>query len=77
VRAQAGIRLLRDEPTHLISGMLVDHVPEWPQEDIAIATKAMCISLFSRRVDGNSLRGHRKTGQRWSLQNRPTKVAWD
>ena len=23
------------------------------------------------------LRGHRKTGQRWSLQNRPTEVAWD
>ena len=39
VRAQAGIRLLRDEPTHLISGMLVDHVPEWPQEDIAIGTE--------------------------------------
>jgi 2-polyprenyl-6-methoxyphenol hydroxylase-like FAD-dependent oxidoreductase len=39
VRAQAGIRLLRDEPTHLMSGMLVDHVPEWPQEDIAIGTE--------------------------------------
>lgn len=39
VRAQAGIRLLRDEPTHLVSGMLVDHVPEWPQEDIAIGTE--------------------------------------
>jgi 2-polyprenyl-6-methoxyphenol hydroxylase-like FAD-dependent oxidoreductase len=39
VRAQAGIRLLRDEPTHLISGMLVDHVPEWPQEDIVIGTE--------------------------------------
>ena len=23
------------------------------------------------------LRGHIKSGQRWSLQNRPTKVAWD
>jgi hypothetical protein len=23
------------------------------------------------------LRGHLKTGQRWSLQNRPTNVAWD
>jgi len=39
VRAQAEIRLLRDEPTHLISGMLVGHVPEWPQEDIAIGTE--------------------------------------
>jgi menaquinone-9 beta-reductase len=39
VRAQTGIRLLRDEPTHLMSGMLVDHVPEWPQEDIAIGTE--------------------------------------
>jgi uncharacterized protein (DUF2252 family) len=27
--------------------------------------------------DPPSLRGHLKTGQRWSLQNRPTKVAWD
>jgi hypothetical protein len=24
-----------------------------------------------------TLRGHIKTGQRWSLQNRPTEVAWD
>jgi type I restriction enzyme R subunit len=24
-----------------------------------------------------TLRGHIKSGQRWSLQNRPTKVAWD
>jgi TrkA-N domain len=24
-----------------------------------------------------ALRGHIKSGQRWSLQNRPTKVAWD
>ncbi len=39
VRAQAGIRLQRDEPTHLVSGMLVDHVPEWPQKDIAIGTE--------------------------------------
>lgn len=39
VRTQAGIRLLRDEPTHLMSGMHVDHVPEWPQEDIAIGTE--------------------------------------
>ncbi len=39
VRAQAGIRLLRDAPTHLISGMLVDHVPEWPQDDIVMGTE--------------------------------------
>jgi hypothetical protein len=26
---------------------------------------------------GCVLRGHIKSGQRWSLQNRPTKVAWD
>jgi 2-polyprenyl-6-methoxyphenol hydroxylase-like FAD-dependent oxidoreductase len=39
VRALTGIRLLRDEPTHLISGVLVDHVSEWPQEDIAIGTE--------------------------------------
>ena len=47
VRAQAGIRLLRDEPTHLISGMLVDHVPEWPQEDIAVGTEGdVCFFVF-------------------------------
>jgi hypothetical protein len=28
-------------------------------------------------ADEKILRGHRKTGQRWSLQNRPTEVAWD
>ena len=39
VRAQAGISLRRDEPTHLISGMLVDHVPDWPQEDCALGTE--------------------------------------
>ncbi len=27
-----------------------------------------------RRAQGTALRGHIKTGQRWSLQNRPTKV---
>lgn len=47
VRAQAGIRLLRDEPTHLISGMLVDHVPEWNQEDIAMGTEGdLCFFVF-------------------------------
>jgi menaquinone-9 beta-reductase len=47
VRAQAGIRLLRDEPTHLISGMLVDHVPEWPQEDSAVGTEGdVCFLVF-------------------------------
>lgn len=47
VRAQAGIRLLRDEPTHLVSGMLVDHVPEWRQEDIAIGTEDdVCFFIF-------------------------------
>jgi 2-polyprenyl-6-methoxyphenol hydroxylase-like FAD-dependent oxidoreductase len=47
VRAQAGIRLLRDEPTHLMSGMLVDHVPEWRQEDIAMGTQGdVCFFVF-------------------------------
>jgi 2-polyprenyl-6-methoxyphenol hydroxylase-like FAD-dependent oxidoreductase len=31
VRAQARIRLHRASPTHVIGGMLVDGVPEWPQ----------------------------------------------
>jgi hypothetical protein len=29
------------------------------------------------RRSAKDLRGHLKTGQRWSLQNRPTNVAWD
>jgi 2-polyprenyl-6-methoxyphenol hydroxylase-like FAD-dependent oxidoreductase len=47
VRAQAGIRLFRNEPTHLISGMLVDHVPKWRQEDYAVGTQGdMCFFIF-------------------------------
>jgi menaquinone-9 beta-reductase len=55
VRAQAGIRLLRDEPTHLMSGMLVDHVPEWPQEDIAIGTEGD-VNFFVFPQGGQKLR---------------------
>jgi menaquinone-9 beta-reductase len=55
VRAQAGICLLRDEPTHLISGMLVDHVPEWPQEEIAIGTEGD-VGFFIFPQGGQKLR---------------------
>jgi 2-polyprenyl-6-methoxyphenol hydroxylase-like FAD-dependent oxidoreductase len=55
VRKQAGIRLLRDEPTHLMSGMLVDHVPEWPQEDIAIGTEGD-VNYFIFPQGGQKLR---------------------
>ena len=30
-----------------------------------------------KQFSSQNLRGHIKSGQRWSLQNRPTKVAWD
>jgi 2-polyprenyl-6-methoxyphenol hydroxylase-like FAD-dependent oxidoreductase len=39
VRSQAGIRLTSAEPTHLFSGMLVGHVPEWPQNTYATASE--------------------------------------
>lgn len=55
VRTQAGIRLLRDEPTHLMSGMLVDHVPEWPQGDIAIGTGGE-VNFFVFPQGGQKLR---------------------
>jgi 2-polyprenyl-6-methoxyphenol hydroxylase-like FAD-dependent oxidoreductase len=54
-RAQAGIRLLHEEPTHFISGMLVDHVPEWPQEDIAIGTEGE-VNFFVFPQGGEKLR---------------------
>jgi hypothetical protein len=35
------------------------------------------ILIINDRSELHHLRGHRKTGQRWSLQNRPTEVARD
>jgi 2-polyprenyl-6-methoxyphenol hydroxylase-like FAD-dependent oxidoreductase len=32
VRCQLGFTLLHDEPHNLIGGMLIDGVPEWPQD---------------------------------------------
>ena len=55
VRAQAGIRLLHEEATHFISGMLVDHVSEWPQEDIAIGTEGE-VHFFVFPQGGQKLR---------------------
>ena len=55
VRAQAGIRLLHEERTHFMSGMLVDHVPEWPQEDIAIGTEGE-VNFFVFPQGGQKLR---------------------
>lgn len=44
-----------------------------------IANVAYCaayvVDIFAAGI--GILRGHRKTGQRWSLQNRPTEVARD
>jgi menaquinone-9 beta-reductase len=39
VREQTGIRLHTAAPTHLISGLLVDGVPEWPQDTSASGTQ--------------------------------------
>jgi 2-polyprenyl-6-methoxyphenol hydroxylase-like FAD-dependent oxidoreductase len=39
VRSQIGFTLNRAEPTHLISGMLVDGVPDWPRDTYAIGTE--------------------------------------
>ena len=55
VRAQAGIRLLHEGPTHFMSGMLVDHVPDWPQEDIAIGTEGE-VNFFVFPQGGQKLR---------------------
>ena len=39
VRAQAGIALHGVAPTHLISGLLVDAVPDWPQDTSSTGTQ--------------------------------------
>ena len=39
VREQAGIMLHTAAPTHLISGLLVDDVPEWPQDTSTSGTQ--------------------------------------
>lgn len=39
VRTQAGIRLQRSQSTHLVAGLLVDGVRDWPQDAYAIGTE--------------------------------------
>ncbi|MBV8400869.1 MAG: FAD-dependent monooxygenase [Acetobacteraceae bacterium] len=39
VRRQLGMAVLRDEPHHLIGGMLVDGVPDWPREQQSLGTE--------------------------------------
>jgi 2-polyprenyl-6-methoxyphenol hydroxylase-like FAD-dependent oxidoreductase len=39
VRRQLGFIELHDEPHNLIGGMLVDGVPEWPQDTLALGTE--------------------------------------
>src|SRR2546430_325608 len=39
VRSQVGLALKQAEPTHLMSGLLVDGVPDWPQDAFAIGTE--------------------------------------
>lgn len=55
VRRTAGIELLSDPPHHLIGGMLVDDVPEWPANTQAIGTEGKSFFLiFPQR--GNRVR---------------------
>ena len=39
VRRQLGFPMLHDEPHNLIGGMLIDGVPEWPQDLMSIGTE--------------------------------------
>jgi 2-polyprenyl-6-methoxyphenol hydroxylase-like FAD-dependent oxidoreductase len=39
VRQQAGIPLRRAAPTHLIAGLLVGEVSDWPQDSLAVGTE--------------------------------------
>ena len=39
VRRQLGFPVLHDEPHNLLGGMLIDGVPEWPQEVIEAGTE--------------------------------------
>src|SRR5205823_9667826 len=39
VRAQIGIELRRTEPTHVITGMLVDGMPDWPRDCFMVGTE--------------------------------------
>ena len=39
VRAQAGIPLQQSQVTHLVAGLLVDGVPDWPQDAYSIGTE--------------------------------------
>jgi 2-polyprenyl-6-methoxyphenol hydroxylase-like FAD-dependent oxidoreductase len=46
VRQQAGIALQTAAPTHLISGLLVDDVPEWPQDTSTSGTQGDVMFLI-------------------------------
>jgi 2-polyprenyl-6-methoxyphenol hydroxylase-like FAD-dependent oxidoreductase len=39
IRRQLGMAVMRDEPHHLIGGMLVDGVPDWPREQQSLGTE--------------------------------------
>jgi len=45
VRRQLGLTLLRDEPHNLIGGMLIDGVPEWPQDRWELGTEGRILHL--------------------------------
>lgn len=46
VRRMAGISLVSDEPHHLIGGMLVEGVPEWPQDTQVIGNEGNVFFLM-------------------------------
>ncbi len=39
VRRQLGMRMLHDAPHHLVGGMLVDGVPDWPRDQQSLGTE--------------------------------------
>ncbi|HEY2618946.1 MAG TPA: FAD-dependent monooxygenase, partial [Acetobacteraceae bacterium] len=39
IRRQLGMTMMRDQPHHLIGGMLVDGVPDWPRDQQSLGTE--------------------------------------
>jgi HAMP domain-containing protein len=60
---------LRKSEANLAEAQRLSHTGSW---DWDVASKRIFWSAEMFNIFGFDLRGHRKTGQRWSLQNRPT-----
>ncbi len=61
VREQAAIPLWRAEPAHLVSGLLVDGVPEWPQDLFALGTEGEVMFVVAPQ-DHQRVRAYTCTG---------------